>query len=76
MKPQLDIHQTVTDSIVRAIEAGAGEATLPWHRSGLGAMLLKNAASKNPYNGINILSLWATAQERGYHHHCFARSGR
>jgi len=68
MKPKLDIHQTVTDSIVRAIETGAGEATLPWHRSGLGGMLPKNAASENPYNGINILSLWATAQERGYHH--------
>ncbi len=34
MKDQrFDIHQQITNQIVAAIEAGAGEFRLPWHRS-------------------------------------------
>ena len=34
MKEQrFDIHQQITNQIVAAIEAGAGEFRLPWHRS-------------------------------------------
>jgi len=29
--PRADIYQTVTDSIVAAIEAGAGDWRMPWH---------------------------------------------
>jgi antirestriction protein ArdC len=58
----------ITDSIVAAIEAGAGNATLPWHRTGASSILPKNVATGNAYNGINVLALWATAQERAYTH--------
>jgi antirestriction protein ArdC len=64
----LDVHETITNSIVVAIEAGAGNARLPWHRTGASSILPKNAATGNAYNGINVLVLWATAQERAYTH--------
>jgi antirestriction protein ArdC len=34
MKPErFDIHQHITNQIIAAIESGAGEFRLPWHRS-------------------------------------------
>ena len=33
-KSRLDIHQIVTDKIVKAIEAGVAEWQMPWHRPG------------------------------------------
>jgi antirestriction protein ArdC len=30
---RFDIHQHITDQIIAAIESGAGEFRLPWHRS-------------------------------------------
>lgn len=67
----LDIHQTVTDQIVAAIESGVGEWSMPWHRSGSTSFIPKNVEGHS-YNGINILSLWATAQNRGYEHPLWA----
>jgi antirestriction protein ArdC len=32
-KERFDIHQHITDKIVNAIERGAGDFRLPWHRS-------------------------------------------
>ena len=61
-----DIFQRVTDMIVSAIEEGAGSYRMPWRTSGGFPNSPINAASKRPYRGINVLVLWATAQERGY----------
>ena len=61
-----DIFQRVTDMIVRAIEEGAGSYRMPWRTSGGFPNSPINAVSKRPYRGINVLVLWATAQERGY----------
>lgn len=65
-KPRRDVHQQVTDSIVAAIEAGAGDWQMPWHRSGEGLNRPVNIESQNPYRGINILNLWIAAQCRGF----------
>jgi antirestriction protein ArdC len=65
-EPKLDLHQTITDQIVAALEAGTDKASLPWHRTGAYSIMPKNAATKEPYNGINVLSLWATAEARQY----------
>ncbi|MBX9862389.1 MAG: ssDNA-binding domain-containing protein [Hyphomicrobium sp.] len=65
-KPPIDIYQQVTDSIVAAIEAQPGEYRMPWQRSGLGASLPRNAVTKAPYNGINILMCWCVAEARQY----------
>lgn len=61
-----DVYQEVTDAIIAAIEAGAGQATLPWHRKGALHSLPQNALSNRPYNGINTVMLWAMAEWKGY----------
>ena len=63
---RFDIHQHITNQIVAAIEAGAGEFRLPWHRAAGNIMRPVNVASKKPYRGVNVLALWATAEEKGY----------
>ena len=67
MKEQrFDIHQHVTNQIVAAIEAGAGEFRLPWHRAAGSIMRPVNVASKKPYQGVNVLTLWAAGDAAGY----------
>lgn len=61
-----DIYQRVTDAIVKAIEEGAGTYKMPWRTSGSIVRSPINAASRKPYRGVNILVLWAIAQEKGY----------
>jgi len=61
-----DVFQKVTDQIVKAIEEGAGSYRMPWRTSGGFPHSPLNAVTKRPYRGINILVLWATAQEKGY----------
>jgi antirestriction protein ArdC len=61
-----DIFQRVTDQIVNAIEAGTESYRMPWKTSGGFIASPINAVSKKPYRGINVLILWATAQEKGY----------
>lgn len=63
---KLDIHQSITDKIIAALEAGVGEARLPWHRAGVYGLTPRNADTGVSYNGINVLSLWATAEARSY----------
>lgn len=62
---RLDVHQQVTDQIIAAIEAGAGKVVMPWHRSGSNTRPV-NIASGNAYRGINVLALWAAAENRGF----------
>jgi antirestriction protein ArdC len=61
-----DIFQRVTDLIINAIEDGAGSFRTPWRTSGGFPHSPINAATKRPYRGINVVVLWATAQEKGY----------
>jgi len=65
-KEHFDIHQHITDKIVTAIERGAGNFRLPWHRSAASIMRPVNIASKKPYRGVNVVALWAYAEEFGY----------
>ena len=65
-KERFDIHQHITDKIISAIEHGAGEFRLPWHRAAGNIMRPINIASKKAYNGVNILALWAYAEASGY----------
>lgn len=61
-----DIHAEVTASIIAAIEANPCTPQLPWHRSTQPLHLPCNVLTKNTYQGINILQLWATGFVRGY----------
>ena len=65
-KARFDIHQHIIDKIVNAIERGAGDFLLPWHRSAGNIMRPVNIASKKAYRGVNVVALWAYAEEFGY----------
>lgn len=66
MKPSsFDLHADITNRIVEAIEAGAGDFILPWHRASA-IHQPKNATTAKAYRGINILSLWISAEAHGY----------
>lgn len=66
MQKKLDVHQAVTDQIIAAIEAGAGEWQMPWHRTGEGLNRPVNIDTGNHYRGVNVVALWASAQMRGF----------
>lgn len=62
-----DVHQAVTDRIVKMLEtAQRGGYDMPWCRPGVAHSRPTNALSKQRYRGINILSLWATADAANY----------
>ena len=71
MKDRFDIHQKITNRIVSAIEAGAGDFKLPWHRAASTRASI-NATTGRAYRGVNILSLWITTQALGYELHEWA----
>lgn len=62
----VDIHAVITDQIVAAIEGGAGEFRMPWHRQSGSLMRPINIATGKAYQGINILALWVAAEACGY----------
>ncbi len=63
---RFDVHQHITNQIIAAIEAGAGEFKLPWHRPGADLVSPKNIVSKASYRGVNILALWLAAEAKGF----------
>ncbi|MFC7047931.1 ArdC family protein [Emcibacter nanhaiensis] len=64
----IDIHQTVTDRIVEALEQGSISCSLPWNS---GLSLPVNAHTGNYYQGINILNLWVEAYLKGFSSPCW-----
>jgi len=64
--PRRDIHQEITGQIIASIEANPGEFSLPWRRNAGALHMPVNALTGNRYNGINILSLWVSAEARGF----------
>lgn len=63
---RFDVYEAITNQIVSAIEAGAGQVQLPWHRKSAAIYRSVNVASKNAYRGVNTVALWAAADARGY----------
>jgi antirestriction protein ArdC len=64
-RSNFDLHQTITDQIITAIEAGCPPWRKPWTGSTAGACLpLRH--NGEPYRGINILVLWSVAAAQGY----------
>lgn len=61
-----DVHQQVTDTIIAAIEAGAGTWQMPWHRTGEGLNRPINIDTSKAYRGANILNLWVSGEIKGY----------
>lgn len=61
-----DIHAEITTKLIAAIEADPGRPTMPWRRSNKPLFMPENALTKKLYNGINIVSLWISAEVAGY----------
>ncbi|MDR6511587.1 antirestriction protein ArdC [Novosphingobium capsulatum] len=66
MSSRHDVYTQVTAELVAAIEAGAGEWRMPWHHDGAAVTRPENVATARRYRGMNVLVLWAAAQNRGY----------
>lgn len=65
-KPKRDVHQEITNRIVNALET-AGEFRLPWIKNKADSMKRPvNVATKQHYNGINVVSLWVEALAAEY----------
>ena len=65
-KSRSSIYETITNKILAAIESNPGDPVMPWQRGGARPVLPTNAHTGQAYRGVNILSLWVTALERGY----------
>lgn len=63
---RFDVYRTVTDTIVAAIEAGAGEFVMPWHGASARIAKPENAHTRMEYHGINVIALWAEACLKRY----------
>ena len=62
-----DIHQNVTNAIIKMLEnAQASGATFPWCRPGIAHSRPTNATTEQRYRGINVITLWATADAANY----------
>jgi antirestriction protein ArdC len=64
---RVDVYTRVTSHIVEGLERGTRPWLKPWnaqHAAGRICRPLRHNAQ--PYNGINILMLWAAAEERGF----------
>lgn len=63
----MNVYEVVTARIVAELERGVAPWVKPWQGGGSTA-LPYNAKTRRPYNGVNILLLWAAALEKGYTH--------
>jgi antirestriction protein ArdC len=70
---QANHYQTITDAILKALDAGVKPWARPWSTRGgaeiFEAGLPHNAASGRNYRGINVPMLWAEASVKGYTSH-------
>lgn len=64
--PRRDLHGDITNQLIAAIEANPGAPSLPWRRSGGALHLPVNNLTNQRYHGINILTLWISAEARGF----------
>jgi antirestriction protein ArdC len=62
-----ELYASVTAKIIRELEAGVVSWTQPWKNARTsGAIMPHNGATGRPYNGINVMLLWAERQDKGY----------
>ena len=60
-----DIYSEITGKIIAQIEAGVLPWVQPW-AGGSSLSIPKNATTRKPYSGVNILLLWDALFTRGY----------
>ena len=64
-KARIDVHQVVTDRMIEILERGTRPWVHPWKMAGQGISFPKRHNGET-YRGMNVLLLWATAEEKGY----------
>ena len=67
-----DLYGQVTDTLIAAIERDPGKPQMPWRRAGAPLWMPVNAATQQPYRGINVVTLWVAAEAKNYAHPIFA----
>ncbi len=65
-RTKTDIFQTVTDSIISALEAGVKPWSCPWQRVPGMPGLPSNYVTGAAYSMMNIMLLWSSASEQGF----------
>lgn len=65
-RTKTDIYQTVTDSIIAALETGVKPWACPWQRTPGMSGLPSNYATGMGYSGMNIMLLWCSASEQAF----------
>lgn len=68
-EPKTDLYQRVTNQIIAAIEAGAGEYRMPWNPrlcGGASVRIPHNPVGQYGYKGVNVLSLWGAQQANAH----------
>ena len=65
-RTKTDIYQTVTDSIISALETGVKPWSCPWQRVPGMPGLPSNYATGAAYSGMNIMLLWCSASKQGF----------
>ncbi len=63
---KLSIYERITNQIAEAIEVGATDYVMPWHRIGQALDCPRNAVSGRSYRGLNIISLWIGGAASGF----------
>jgi len=64
------LYESVTNSIIKEMEAGAVPWVKPWKTPrNHGSVMPHNLATGRPYSGINIPLLWGAADAKGYSAH-------
>lgn len=62
-----DVYTRITDVIVTQLEAGVRPWQRPWSAENASGRIVRPLrACGTPYRGVNVLSLWLAATEKGY----------
>ena len=61
-----DLYNTVTETILAQMQAGAAPWVKPWSGKAYGSAMPRNAASYRAYSGVNVPLLWIAQEAGGY----------
>lgn len=61
-----NIFERITNQIIAAIEEGAVNFTMPWHRTGKALDCPTNAITGRAYRGLNVVTLWMDGHAAGF----------
>ncbi|EPY5324342.1 TPA: DUF1738 domain-containing protein [Klebsiella variicola subsp. variicola] len=65
-RSKTDVYQTVTNSIIEALERGVKPWVCPWKRNGAMSGIPSNFSTGKAYTGMNIMLLWCSAAKHGF----------